>query len=231
MDADAAQGGHAVGGHFHDQGRCLTAQHGFAQQQGHAKGQHPRKHNDGKHHVGGIVRKKRAHQQQVHGQLCAAGHVGQGEHGGQFFLGAAHGARGHNTRYGAAASNAARNNVGHHRGPVQAKKLEHPVGNVGHAGHIAAVFHNGDKRKHDEHKRYKTEHTANASDYAVHQQRGKQALWQRGPHKTSQRDKRALKPALWIRTQNNGDLKHGVEHGQHDYSAPQGMGQHSVQLV
>lgn len=68
------------------------------------------------------------------------------------------------------------NDIGHHRGAVQAEKLEHAVGNIGHTRHVAAVFHNGDERKHDKHQRHKTEHPANARDHAVNQQGGEQAF-------------------------------------------------------
>ena len=81
---------------------------------------------------------------------------------------------------------------------MQAEKLEYPVGNIGHARHIAAVFHNGDERKHDKHQRHKTKHPAHARDHAVNQQGGEQTFWQCAPHRASQRAECALKPALGV---------------------------------
>ncbi len=231
MHEHAEQGGHAVGWQLHDKGRRLSLDDGGAQQLGHQQGKDPAGQHDEHHDRGRLISEKGRRQQQKYRQLGSAAHIGQGQQGRQLFLGAAQGARGHGAWNGAAARNAAGNDIGHDRGPVQAKGPEDAVHHVGNAGHVAAVFHEGNKRKHDDDERRKAQHPANAADDAIHHQRLQVPFGNDPAKDLAQGGAAILDPALGIGPDLDGGLKHHIKHGQHDERAEKGIGQHLVQLV
>ena len=231
MQQKAHEGRHTIGGQFQNKGGGFALDDGGTQQPGHQQGHYPAHHGEQKHDRGRVIGKESPGQQQKHGQLGTAGHVGQREQGCQFFLGAAQGTGGHDTGNGATARNATRNDVRHDRRAVQAKKAEDTVHHVGHAGHVAAVFHKGDEHKHDENQRHKADHAAHARDDAVNNQRLRKALGQQGCAHFAQQSKAVFNPALRVCTQRKCYLKHQVQHANHDDRPKQGIGKHPVEFV
>ena len=207
MHEHAKQSGQAIGRQFHDEGGRLALDDSGTQQAGHQQGKDPAGQHDQHHHRRSLITKEGRSQQQEHGQLGPAAHVRQGQQGRQFFLGTAQGARGHGAGDGAAARDAARDDVGHDGSAVQTECAEDAVHHIGDARHVAAVFQKGDEGEHNDDKGREAEHTTHTTDDAVHHQGLQLPFRDDAGKKFTQRGAGVFHPTLGIGADLDGHIE------------------------
>jgi len=114
---------------------------------------------------------------------------------------------------------------------VQAESPEHPVEHVGHAGHVAQVLQEGELEKHDDDERHEADDPAYPGDHPRNQKRAQQTVGQGAGQHGPQPVEAGLEPVHGKFAHEKGDLKHEIEHGQHDERSEEGLGENAVGLV